>query len=169
MIKVDVITAFEKLKPESCVFVLSTGENNKPSGMIASWSMKCSYSPPLFAIAIDNTRYTKQLIDFSQEFVIAVPNKQMEEVVRFFGNTSGRETDKFKTSKIKTLPSSIIKTPILRDATINLECKVHSGCPAGDHYLYLGEVKQAHINTSKEILFSLPKKDGKRFFSEFKI
>ena len=78
MQKVLAKEAFDKFKPESCVFVISVDKNNKPSGMIAGWNMKCSAEPPLFAVSLSKGGYTHQLIQESREFVIAVPNKELE-------------------------------------------------------------------------------------------
>ena len=60
--KVSVKEAFDKFKPESCVFVISVDENSKPSGMIAGWNMKCSANPPLFAVSLSKKGYTHKLI-----------------------------------------------------------------------------------------------------------
>jgi len=62
MIQISASEAFNKFKPESCVFVLSIDENNKPSGMIAGWNMKCSSNPPLFAVALSKKGNTQKLI-----------------------------------------------------------------------------------------------------------
>jgi len=167
MKKVSAKEAFDKFKPESCVFVISTDKDNKPNGMIAGWNMKCSVHPPLFAVSLSMNGNTHKLIKESKEFVVSVPNKSLEKEVNFFGSTHGNEVDKFKESKIKTIKADIIKAPLIADATINFECVLKKEVKVGDHLIFIGEVVASHINEKKKVLFNIKKIDDKRFFEEF--
>ena len=97
------------LKPENFVFVISVDENNKPNIMVAGWQMRCSYDPPLFAISLSKKGYTNKLIHKKKEFVIALPNKKLEKYVEFFGSNHGDKIDKFKESKLETIPAKFVK------------------------------------------------------------
>jgi flavin reductase (DIM6/NTAB) family NADH-FMN oxidoreductase RutF len=168
MKEVSIKKAFEKFKPESCVFVISWDKKNKrPSGMIAGWNMKCSAKPPLFAVSLWKKGYTHKLIRQSREFVIAVPNKKLEKAVKFFGTRHGDKVDKFKKTKIETLPSRYLKSPLIKEATINLECKLKKEVDSGDHIIFIGEVLAAYINPNKKVLLNMKKVAGKRIFKEF--
>ncbi len=68
MEKASIEKAFDKFKPESCVFVISVDSEGKPSGMIAGRNMKCSKNPALFAVALSKKGYTHKLIKQSKEF-----------------------------------------------------------------------------------------------------
>jgi flavin reductase (DIM6/NTAB) family NADH-FMN oxidoreductase RutF len=130
-----IISPEEGLKcflPLSCVFVISVDGQGKPSGMIASWVMQASFEPPLVAVSVGKTRHTYNLIKQSEEFVIAVPNKNLEEAVRFFGTRSGRDVDKFGETKLKTRKGKLAKSPLLVEATINFECKLWQEVDSGD-------------------------------------
>ena len=159
--------AFDKFKPESCVFVISIDSQGKPSGMIAGWNMKCSNNPPLFAVSLSNKGHTHKLIHESREFIIAVPNKSLEKDVLYFGTTHGNEVDKFKETQIETLPAKHIKSPLLKQATINLECKLEQEIEAGDHIIFIGRILASYINKDKKVLFNMKKIAGKRVFEEF--
>jgi len=159
--------SFDSFKPESCVFVISVDANGKPGGMVAGWKMKCSISPPLFAVCLSKQGHTHTLIQKSKEFVIAVPNKTLENEVEYFGSTHGDEVDKFEESSIRTVPSKLIKSPLLKDATANLECKLYQEIETGDHIMFIGEVVAAHINEDKKVLLNMGKVDGKRTYQEF--
>lgn len=159
--------AFDKFKPESCVFVISVDKNGRPSGMVAGWQMKCSTIPPLFAVALSKGGYTHKLIRQSKEFVIAVPNKKLEKAIEFFGTRHGDKVDKFKKTKIKTLKSKYLKSPLIKDATINFECKLHKEINSGDHIIFIGMVLVAYMNKKKKILLNMGKIKRKRVFKEF--
>jgi flavin reductase (DIM6/NTAB) family NADH-FMN oxidoreductase RutF len=158
---------FDHLKPESLIFVLSVEKDGRPSGMIAAWSMKVSFSPRLFAISVGKTRHTLTLIQQSKEFVVAVANKKLEQYIDVFGGMTGAKVDKFALTKIKTRPAKLLKTPLLLEATVNLECKVFKEIEAGDHFIFVGEIVAAHVNEGEKVLLNKGKVDGKRVFEEF--
>lgn len=160
--------ALRAFKPKSCVFVLSYDKlNDRPNGMVANWHMTCSYEPPLIAIALQKQKNTQRLIKDSKEFVIAVANKELEKAVRVFGYVSGKDHDKFKMTKVKTKKSKFLKTPMLKDATLNYECKLVKEIEVGDHIMFIGEVLSAHINKNKKVLFNIGRNPrGIRIFKE---
>jgi len=168
MKKVSIQKAFDIFKPDQCVFVISIDKNGKPSGMVAGWKMRCAYDPALFAVSLSKEGYTHKLIHRSKEFVIAVPNKKLQKAVEFFGSTSGDKVDKFKETKIKTLKSKYLKSPLIKDATINLECKLKKEINLGDHMMFIGKIVAAYINPKKKgILLNMGKIKRKRIFKEF--
>ncbi|MFA5134974.1 MAG: flavin reductase family protein [Patescibacteria group bacterium] len=157
---------FAAFKPESCIFVLSVDGKGAPSGMIAGWHMKCSFEPPLYAVALSKEGFTHKLIQQSKEFVVAVANKKLERAVRLFGSIHGNEVDKFRKSKLKTIPARFTRTPLLADATINLECSLAREVDAGDHYIFIGRVEAAHRSRNKKVLFNTGQKCGVIKFRE---
>jgi len=166
MKQVSIKEAFNKFKPESCVFVISVDKKGQPSGMIAGWQMKCSVNPPLLAVALSKKSQTEKLIRQSKEFVIAVPNKELTEAVKFFGSTHGNQVDKFKETKIQTSKSKFIKSPLIKKATINFECQLVKKVEAGDHLIFIGRILASYVNKDKKILFNMEKVRGQRVFKE---
>ena len=167
MEEVSAKEAFDKFKPESCVFVISVDENSKPSGMIAGWNMKCSAEPPLFAVSLSKKGNTQKLIRQSREFVVSVPNKELEKDVESFGSTHGNEVDKFNESKIETEKAKFVKSPLLKNATVNFECRLEKEVDSGDHIIFIGAILASYINKDKKVLFNIKKIDNKRIFEEF--
>jgi flavin reductase (DIM6/NTAB) family NADH-FMN oxidoreductase RutF len=167
MEKISISESFEKFKPESCVFVISINREGKPSGMIAGWNMKCSMDPPLFAVSLSKKGYTHRLIRESREFVIAVPNKELEDALVQFGSTHGNDIDKFCETGVKTEKPETVRTPLLSNATLNYECKLFKEVDSGDHIIFIGRVVAAQINRGKKVLFNMKKVDGIRVFEEF--
>lgn len=166
MEKGSVEDSFNKFKPESMVFVISVDSEGKPNGMIAGWNMKCSSEPPLFSVSLSKKGNTHKLIRQSKEFVVAVPNKELEDEVRFFGSTHGNKINKFDKTKIETEKAKFIKSPLIKKATINFECKLEKEINAGDHIIFIGRILTSYINKDKKVLFNIKKIDGKRIFGE---
>jgi flavin reductase (DIM6/NTAB) family NADH-FMN oxidoreductase RutF len=167
MKQVNLKEAFGRIKPESVAFVLSVDEANKPSGMIVAWHTKLSNEPPLIGVAISKRKYTHELITKSKEFVVVFPGKGLEAELKIFGSVSGREVDKFKETKIKTEPAKHIQTPLLIDAVINFECKLHQIIETGDHDLFIGEILTSYIDEDKKILFDTERNGEERIYKEF--
>ena len=167
MEKVKSKEAFNKLKPEVCVFVISSDGNGSANGMIAGWHMKCSSVPPLFAVALSKKGNTQKLIKKSKEFVIAVPNKKMLDAVKLFGSTHGNVVDKFKETKLKTFRGMFVKAPLLKDATINLECSLNNTVKSGDHIIFIGKILASYVDKRKNILCNMKKVDSDRIYDEF--
>ena len=167
MNEVTIDDAFEALKPENCVFVISIDEQGRPSGMINAWHLKCSREPALFAVCLSKNGYTHKLIQQSKEFVVAVPNKELEKEVLFFGTTHGNEVAKFKETGIETEPAKFIKSPLIKKATINFECVLEKEVDAGDHIIFIGKILNQYVNSEKKVLLNMRKVDGKRVFQEF--
>lgn len=167
MKEVSADEAFDKFKPESCVFVISVDKQGKPSGMIAGWNMKCSSEPPMFTVSLWKGGYTHKLIQESKEFVIAVPNKKLVKELEYFGSHHGDKVDKFKESEIEIAKSKFVKSPLLKNATINLECKLETEIKAGDHIIFVGKILAAYTNPTEKVLLNMKKVNGKRVFEEF--
>jgi len=159
--------ALAKFKPESCVFVISINGDGKPNGMIAGWNMRCSNDPPLLAVALSKRGYTHKLIRESKEFVIAVPNKELEDELMFFGTHHGDKFDKFKETGIETVKGKVVNSPLLKKATINFECQLEKEVDVGDHLLFIGKVVAAYYDKSKKVLIYMRKREGKRVLEEF--
>ncbi len=167
MKKVSVAKAFSKFKPESCVFVISVNRNGIPNGMVAGWNMKCSEDPPLFAVALSKEGNTCKLIQQSREFVIAVPNKGLEKEVEFFGSTSGDKIDKFKETRIEVQNAKFVKSPLIKNATVNFECKLEKEMDAGECVVFFGRILASYVNQNKKVLLNMKKVSGRRVFKEF--
>jgi flavin reductase (DIM6/NTAB) family NADH-FMN oxidoreductase RutF len=167
MLQITPKEALSKRFPLPCAFIISVDAQKKPSGMAASWVTQISSEPLLVAVSISKARYTYNLVKDSKEFVVAVPNKKLAKEIEFFGTNSGRDIDKFKTSKLRTMKSKYIKPPLLLDASVNYECKLVNIVDAGAYSIFIGEVINAYINSKEKILMYMGKVKEKRIFKEF--
>ena len=164
----DIQETLSAFKPENFVFLISIDKNQKPSGMIVAWKTRISGTPPLYALALGKSSHTYKLIKKSKEFVIAVPNKELEKAIAVFGYQHGDEVDKFQETGLETIPSKLLKTPLIKEATICYECKLVNTIKTGSCNLVIGEVIAAHHNKNKKVLLVTGKnKKGERIFKEF--
>lgn len=144
MLKAISPSASHKSKyPEWVVLIVTANKDGRVDIMPAGWAMYVSGSPCLMAVAVGHKRHTNHLIRQGGDFVIAVPGPGMEEMIRFCGSHSGRDTDKVAALNIETKPADQVRPPLLAGAKANLECKLHQLMEAGDHTLFVGEVVAA--------------------------
>ncbi len=156
------------LHPLLCTLVICTDRDGKPTGMTASWFSQVSFDPPRIMVSIGKERYTYNPLKENKEFVVAIPNKDLENTALVFGTTSGRDMDKFKETRVKTTKGKYVNAPLLTDATINHECRVTGIFDAGDHDIFLADVVASWVNEGKKVLMNLGKDgNGKRIFEEF--
>ncbi|MDD5015718.1 MAG: flavin reductase family protein [Atribacterota bacterium] len=164
---------FELLLPELVFYIIAYDrKNNRPNGMISSWTMKCSFEPFLFAVSLWKKGYTHKLIQKEKEFVVAVPGKSLKRSISVFGELHGDKVNKFEMTKIATRKAKFVEPPLLDDALLNFECKVVKEINAGDHILFIGKVLVTHfndkLNKNSGILLNLGFKNDKADIREFK-
>lgn len=124
------------------VVVIKSGE--ELDAMACAWHVALSFEPPLFAVAISPKRHCYKMLKKSGEFTANFLTFDNIGIIAAAGRTSGKDIDKFSTYKIKTLPSSVIETPVLKAAYAAYECKVVKSYTTGDHVLFIGEVVAVH-------------------------
>jgi len=146
MIEVSWSEAVRRKYPEPVVLVVSCDAEGKPNVMPAGWSMITSRSPPMLAVSIGHGRYTHKLIEETGEFVIAFPNEEMMNLIKYTGSCSGRDVDKFAEYGIETVKSRYVKPPLIKDAVACFECKVRGKFMTGDHTIFAGEVLASYIS-----------------------
>ena len=106
--------------------------------------MTISITPQRFGVSIAPQHWTHYLISNRKEFVLTFPSVGQEEDVLVCGINSGRDMDKFEETKLETIPSSKIDTPLIKDSVACFECLLKGKLNTGDHKIFAGEVVAAH-------------------------
>ncbi|MDS0281645.1 flavin reductase family protein [Haloarcula onubensis] len=132
-------------KPKVVSLVVSNGEDAGPNVMTASWYMLAGYNPFRYLLAVSHKTHTYELIEESQEFVLAAPSKGMVDALTLSGMVSGRDIDKIAHLGIETVPGQSVDVPLLADATGNIECSVMDSFEFMDTTYYFGEVEHAYV------------------------
>ena len=142
--------------PEQVVIAVAKDRNGKANPVTLGWTMIVSGSPPMMAIGVAKKHYSVEAITHSECFTIAFPSSQMAEAALFFGSQSGRDTDKFAEFDCETAPAKEIDSVLLADAVANFECTLETQVPTGDHFVFIGKIVCAHMNTEpKQRLYTI--------------
>lgn len=146
---------YRLLYPMRTYLIVSGRLDGEVNIMAADWVTVLSFKPCLVGVAVSPKRYTHRLIKKYGEYVIAVPSIDMLDDVWIAGTMSGPE--KLKNMKITLVDSRRLKTPSIKEALANIECKVIDSRDYGDHTLFVGEVvdysyKESAYKNSEPVL-----------------
>ena len=150
----ETIRAFK----EARVLLVSQGKQGGPDTMAIGWGqIGIVWEKPIFTVFVRPSRYTYTLIEETGEFTVNIVPPQLQDVVQYCGTKSGRDHDKFREKGLAAIPSTKVRTPIIRESILHYECKITykndlipSGLegsiiaafyPRGDlHRAYFGEI-----------------------------
>jgi flavin reductase (DIM6/NTAB) family NADH-FMN oxidoreductase RutF len=146
--------------PTPVALVTSVDENGKPNIItLAAVGILCG-NPPQVGISIRPSRYSNLLIQKSREFVVNLATSTIIDEVDYCGTVSGRNKDKFAETKLTPMKATKVKSPLIKQCPINLECKVKDILSLGSHDFFIGEVVCMHAND--DVLDSSGKIDFKK-------
>ena len=121
----------------SGLFILTVGQGDHQTGMLASWVQQCSFEPPQVTLAVKPGRYAGDLLTEKSAFVVNVLAAGEADLMKHFGKGFGSGEPAFTGLDIYHTDSGV---PVLRAALAHLDCRVTSRFGAGDHDLIIGRV-----------------------------
>ncbi|MBW2207600.1 MAG: flavin reductase [Deltaproteobacteria bacterium] len=132
------------------IYVLTTGDDARMTGMIASWVSQVSHDPPMVMIAVHPNRYSHQLIKKTGSFALHLLLKEQKQLLV---HLKGPEPEK----RLEDLAWHAGETgvPILQDCLAYLECVLRARHEPGNHTLYIGEVVGADLFSAEEPMSTL--------------
>lgn len=129
------------------VALVTTG-GDKPNVLTCNRLASCSAEPPRLALSVRTNRYSYGLIRASREFVVNIPTQEQLSLTDYLGVVSGRDEDKIAIARLKLAPARRVKTPLLADCPVNIECTVEREIDLDSHALFIGLVQAVHAEES---------------------
>ncbi len=117
------------------------------------WFMRTSIQPPMFAISIGNSRFSKECLEANRFFNLVFPGPELHPLCNLAGSNSGREMDKFKEGKVEYFPGKLHKLPVLIQSVVTMECEVITQILSGDHTIYIGQVHYSWLDADKSLYY----------------
>jgi flavin reductase (DIM6/NTAB) family NADH-FMN oxidoreductase RutF len=143
------------LVPLPATLVTCGGFNHKANIITISWvGIVCS-QPPMISISVRENRYSFNLLKEGGEFVVNIAGANLVKAVDFCGNNSGKDLNKFKETGLTPEAAIKVRSPLIKECPINLECQVRKTLELGSHHMFIGEIVATHVD--EEILT----KDGR--------
>ncbi|MBB6450720.1 flavin reductase (DIM6/NTAB) family NADH-FMN oxidoreductase RutF [Geomicrobium halophilum] len=120
------------------VTVISTEVDAKTHGMTANAFMSVSLDPKLVAVSVDHQASIYEEIRTARRYAVSILDDSQEEISKTFANQiRGKEQFAFATFR---------DLPVIPDALVHLACDVVQEIAAGDHTIFIGEVKDIEVN-----------------------
>lgn len=126
--------------------MVTCGTMEKANVLTIAWTGIINSEPPMTYISVCPSRFSHKIISETKEFVINIANLPLAKACDFCGVKSGKSTDKFKEMGLELEPCKNIKTPMLKDAPVSLECKVVGVKSFGTHDMFLAEILAVNVD-----------------------
>ncbi len=114
------------------ITIITTVENSKVHGMTANAFVSVSLDPPLVCVCIDHKAKMDELLSKTKRYGISILAEDQQQISQHF---AGRP--------LEIAPSFIWEKdlPFIEHSIASMACMVVDKHIAGDHTLYIGEVK----------------------------
>ena len=134
------------LYPLPAVMVsVSDGEGNDNIITVA-WAGTVCTNPPMVSISVRPSRFSYDMLRKTGEFVINLTTEKLAYATDYCGVRSGRDVDKFKETGLTREKADIVKAPMIKEATVSIECRVKEIRELGSHHMFLAEVVAVHAD-----------------------
>lgn len=122
--------------PSGCA-ILTVQHAGRATGVLVSWIQQAAFEPLMLSVALKHGRPAQELIDAAGRFALNLIGEDPTSMFRHFGRGFGLDEDAFTGLQIEASDFG----PLLQTAIAHLGCEVKSRVPAGDHQLYVVEVR----------------------------
>lgn len=140
------------LQPDTTLYpvpvVLITAGWERANVMTCNRIASCSAEPPRLSISVRPSRYSHKLIQETGEFVVNFPTPEQQALTDYLGVVTGREEDKIRIAGLNLAPALHVRTPLLADCPVNVECVVEQALDLDSHTLFIGRVLAVHSEES---------------------
>lgn len=127
--------------------VTTRDQEGRPQGLTASSFCSVSLEPPLVLVCIDNRTEACRTVQEAGFFAVSVLSESQESVSRRFAS-AGPE----KFAGVDLVPGDN-GAPLVTGALAHLECHVAAAHLAGDHTIFVGEVKRLASTPGRPLLY----------------
>ena len=137
-------------KLEYGVYVVTMGKGKDGNAFTASWLTQASSGPPMVVLSVNNRHQSARLLKEQGSFVVNLLPANWDNVAKTFYGSAEQGYEKLKAEKVFESPAT--GTPVLSGVPAFLDCQVVDTVQAGNHTLFIGEVKAAKIIDDGAIL-----------------
>jgi flavin reductase (DIM6/NTAB) family NADH-FMN oxidoreductase RutF len=137
--------------------LLGSHVNGKVNFMALDWLTRVNYQPAMLGICVNKGHATNDAIRATGEFSVNVPSTDMITITDYCGIASAKNADKSKLFEV--FYGELKAAPMIKDCTLNIECKVVQTVDLPTNTFFIGEIKNIY---SEERFMSDGKPDPKK-------
>ena len=121
--------------------MVSCGHSPETFNIITiAWTGVINTNPPMVYISVRPSRHSFDILKETGDFVINLTTKELAFATDWNGVKSGRDHDKAAKTKLSYGKAVKIKSPIIEESPVNIECKTTQVIPLGTHHMFIAEV-----------------------------
>ena len=139
------------------VTLLGANVKGKANFMALGWVSRVNATPPMIGVGVYKSHYTVEGIKENGNFSINFPGAEMIRETDFCGLFSGENLD--KSSLFKVFYGELETAPMIKECTLNLECRLIKTLELPTNYFFVGEIIGAY---SEEQYLTQEKPDIKK-------
>jgi flavin reductase (DIM6/NTAB) family NADH-FMN oxidoreductase RutF len=128
------------LFPNPVLMVGSYDQAGKPNLMNAAWGGICCSEPPCVTVSVRKARYSYANIIERKAFTVGIASEDTLAEADYVGIVSGRDVDKFATSRLTPVKSDLVDAPYAAEFPVVLECRLLHTLEIGIHTQFIGEI-----------------------------
>jgi flavin reductase (DIM6/NTAB) family NADH-FMN oxidoreductase RutF len=125
------------------VFICGVAEGEEVNGFTASWVTQGSFEPPLVVMAVRADSTSNGVIQRTGRFALNVLAADQKDLAAVFFKPQKALGGRFDAAPFQL---GALGLPILDDALGAVECELVGQVAAGDHTVFVGEVKSAVLH-----------------------
>lgn len=126
--------------------MVSCGDMKNSNIITVAWTGIINTNPAMCYISVRPERFSHELIKKNGEFVINLTTKQLARATDWCGVKSGRDFDKFKEMGLTKEKATIVKSPMIAESPISVECKVDKIVPLGSHDMITAKIVAINVS-----------------------
>ena len=120
-------------------------------GMTANAFCSVSLRPPLVLVCVDHLAETYLHLRERGKFGVSVLKQEHEALSEFFADPERNPDAAYRLGiEYRKMKSGM---PVLEDALVNLDCRIVASHEAGDHTIFVAEVRQALLGEGIPLLY----------------
>ena len=133
----------------SGVTIVTSRDGERIQGMTASAFTEVSLDPPLVLVCADKATITNELIQASGVFSVSILAEDQQVLSNKFASKKD-EHRRFEGLDCEAGATGCARIP---GALAWMDCRVVQTVEAGDHYVYIGEIKAADVTDQDPLLY----------------
>lgn len=143
------------LVPTPVVIVTARNYDGEVGATTIAWSGVLSSRPPILGVSFLPDSFTRACVVETREFTVNVPGPDALDLVSFCGAHSGPITgpdpamvgpDSCGVPGMSLLPADEVRTPLIAECFLNVECRLLSTVQVGLYDCFLGQVLAMHCD-----------------------
>ena len=126
----------------SGIYILTIGQSDRATGMLASWVMQAGFEPPMVTVAVRQGRYVAEWLAAGEPFVLNIVGEGQKQWLKHFGK--GFEPGEPAFTGLEVRPA-VNGVTALAEALGYLECEPMSHVDSGEHRIFLAKVTAGEL------------------------